>query len=301
MLSCERVKIARKLGMSEHEDWQLHGSAPELYERYLVPAVTLIWATDLLDRTKPRPGDFVLDVACGTGAVTRLAANRATSGCVVGLDLNGGMLAVARSVPKTGVSIRWVQGSALSLPFDDSCFDLVLCQLGLQFFPDRPLALREMRRVLVPSGRIALSVFSAIERTPAANAFAVALDHRLGPDASRTKRAEHIFPIADGVGALMMEQGFEQLEITTVTKRITFPSVLDYVRFQLGATPMARLLKGRDEVERESMIRAIASDVQSLLSPEMLCNGRLSFPQEAHVAIARVGHRDPGNFSTLIP
>ena len=92
MLSCERVKIARKLGMSEHEDWRLDGSAPELYERYLVPAVTLIWATDLLDRTKPRPGDSVLDVACGTGAVTRLAANLATSGCVVGLDLNGGML-----------------------------------------------------------------------------------------------------------------------------------------------------------------------------------------------------------------
>jgi hypothetical protein len=64
---------------------------------------------------------------------------------------------------------------------------------------------------------------------------------------------------------------------------------------------MAGLLKGRDKVERESMIQAIASDVQSLLSPEMLCNGRLSFPQEAHVAIARGGHGDAGNFSTLIP
>jgi ubiquinone/menaquinone biosynthesis C-methylase UbiE len=82
------------------------------------------------------------------------------------------MLAVARSIPTTGASIEWIAGSALSLPFPDSSFDLVLCQLGLQFFPDRPLALRQMRRVLGPSGRVALSVYSAIERTPAAYAFA---------------------------------------------------------------------------------------------------------------------------------
>ena len=91
-----------------------------------------------------------------------------TTGRVVGLDFNPGMLAVARSVANSGTSIEWVEGSALSLPFDDGSFDLVLCQLGLQFFPDRPLALREMRRVLAPSGRVALSVYSAIEHTPAA-------------------------------------------------------------------------------------------------------------------------------------
>jgi ubiquinone/menaquinone biosynthesis C-methylase UbiE len=272
--------------VSDHEHWQLDGSAPELYERYLVPAITSIWATDLIDRVGPKPGDSVLDIACGTGVVARLAAKRMATGRVVGLDLNDGMLAVARSAPIAGASIEWLQGSALGLPFDGRSFDLVLCQLGLQFFPDRPLALREMKRVLAPSGRVALSVYSAIERTPAASAFARALDQSLGKDASRIKRAEHIFPVADEVAVLVRSEGFEQVKVSTVTKHITFPSVFDYVRFQLVATPMANLLSNRNAVERESIIKAIASDTQSFLDPTMLHDGRLSFPQEAHIAIA---------------
>ena len=119
--------------MSDHEHWQLNGSAPELYERYLVPAITRIWASDLIDRVA-EPGQSLLDVACGTGVVARLAAERMRTGRVVGLDLNEGMLAVARSVPVTGAPIEWREGSALSLPFEDRSFDLVLCQLGFSSF-----------------------------------------------------------------------------------------------------------------------------------------------------------------------
>ncbi len=205
--------------MSDHEHWQLDGSAPELYERYLVPAITSVWATDLIDRAAPHPGDRVLDVVCGTGAVTRLAVERVTTGRVVGLDVNLGMLAVARSLRTIGASrIEWCEGSALELPFPDNSFDLVLCQLGLQFFPDRPLALRQMRRVLAGAGRPALSVYSAIERTPAAHAFAKALDRRFGPDTSSIKRAEHIFPNANEVGELIVEQGFHEVRVCTVSR-----------------------------------------------------------------------------------
>jgi ubiquinone/menaquinone biosynthesis C-methylase UbiE len=227
--------------MPEHQHWQLDGSAPELYERFLVPAITSVWAADLIDRAKPKPGEAALDVACGTGAVTRLAAAKMASGRVVGLDYNSGMLTVARRVPITGAPVEWLEGSALSLPFDDQSFDLVLCQLGLQFFSDRALALKEMKRVLRPSGRVALSVYSAIERTPAANAFVIALDQRLGPDASKIKRAEHIFPDAEEVGALMTK-GFEKVEVNTVTS--AHVSVhLRLCPVPLIATPMAVLLK----------------------------------------------------------
>src|SRR5262245_20233146 len=132
--------------MADHERWQLEGSAPELYERYIVPAVTALWAADLVTRAAPRPGDRVLDVACGTGIVARLAAERLNGvGRLVGLDINAGMLAVARSIPShPGLPIEWLEGSALEMPFPDRAFDLVLCQLGLQFFPDRLAALGEM-------------------------------------------------------------------------------------------------------------------------------------------------------------
>jgi ubiquinone/menaquinone biosynthesis C-methylase UbiE len=274
--------------MPEHERWQLDGSAPELYERYLVPAITSVWAADLIDRAALQPEARVLDVACGTGAVTRLAAERVTKGRVVGLDLNAGMLAVARSLRiNAAAPIEWREASALELPFPTGSFDVVLCQLGLQFFPDRPKALREMRRVMAPSGRVALSVYSAIERTPAAHAFAQALDRRFGPDASSIKRAEHVFASADEVGRLIAEQGFDEVKVHTVTKNISFPSVMEYVRFQLVATPMAELLRDMHANEREDELKLVAAETAAILAPGMALSSRLSFPQEAHVAVAQ--------------
>ena len=131
--------------------WQLEGSAAELYQRYLVPAITTKWAEDLVGRARPRAGEAVLDVACGTGVVARLAAKAVGNGQVTGLDLNAGMLAVARGVPSEGAPITWIEGSALDLPFPADQFDVVLCQLGLQFFPDQD----------EPSGKCA-----AFSRTP---------------------------------------------------------------------------------------------------------------------------------------
>ena len=163
------------------EHWQLEGSAAELYQRYLVPGITSKWAEDLVHRAQLRSGEEVLDVACGTGVVARLAAKKMGSGHVTGLDLNAGMLAVARGVSSEGPPVNWMEGSALDLPFPSGRFDAVLCQLGLQFFPDQPKALREMCRVVRKSGRVALSVYSPIERTPGANAFVRALDDVLGP------------------------------------------------------------------------------------------------------------------------
>lgn len=102
--------------MSDDENWQLDGSAAELYERYLVPTITSVWAADLVDRAKPVPGARVLDVACGTGVVARLVADRVPKAQVVGLDSNPGMLAVARSVTSQIASLKWLEGSATCLP-----------------------------------------------------------------------------------------------------------------------------------------------------------------------------------------
>ena len=94
--------------------WQMEGAAAELFERYLVPAITEKWAEDLLDRAQPRKGAVILDIACGTGIVARLAAKRMGRGLVTGLDLNTGMLAVAQTTPTEGAAIIWI-GAALSI------------------------------------------------------------------------------------------------------------------------------------------------------------------------------------------
>jgi ubiquinone/menaquinone biosynthesis C-methylase UbiE len=266
---------------SEH--WQMDASAPELYERYLVPAITALWANDLLDRVEPAREEDILDIACGTGVVARLAEQRGHVGRLVGVDLNTAMLAIAR---QKSASVEWIEGSALNLPFESNVFDLVLCQLGLQFFPDRPLALKEMARVLKPRGRVGLSVYGAIERTPAAFAFVQALDSQLGPESSRTKRAEHLSCSDQEVGAWMMQAGFDVVDVATVTQQITFPSMLDYVRFQLTATPMATLLKDKDAAERERVILLISDQAASLVNPLLLAGGKLTFPQESFVVTA---------------
>jgi hypothetical protein len=142
-----------------------------------------------------------------------------------------------------------------------------------------------MRRVLSPSGRVALSVYSPIERTPGANAFVLALDRVLGPTASRIKRGEHSFNAADELQERLIDAGFAEVEVKTVVQKIAFPSVLDYVRFQLLATPMAALLSA--ETDRQATIKTVAMETASFSGSAVLEGGEFSFLQEAYVGTAR--------------
>jgi ubiquinone/menaquinone biosynthesis C-methylase UbiE len=267
--------------MAQHEAWQVGGSAAELYQRYLVPAIASLWAADLIDRAAPRPGERVLDVACGTGVVSRLAAERMGSGRVVGLD--GGMLAVARSL--NSPSIEWYEGSALAMPFPDASFDLCLCQFGLQFFPDRPAAMREMFQVLQLGSRVALSVFSAIEHTPVTNALAHALDRRLRPGASSIKRSEHSLADPNELRQLAVGQGFRDVSVNTVTQTLRFASPREYVCMQMTATPMAGLVADMESGPLDVLMDAIAGDLSTALCRDG--EEGLVSPQEAHVLLAR--------------
>ncbi len=122
-------------------------SPVESYQEYVVGSIFAYWTPRLLAHAQARPGEHVLDVACGTGIVARSVAPLVgAQGQVVAVDYNPAMLAMARTIPApTGAAIEWREGDAADLP--DCCFDLVTCQQGLQFFPDRAAAVREMRRV----------------------------------------------------------------------------------------------------------------------------------------------------------
>jgi ubiquinone/menaquinone biosynthesis C-methylase UbiE len=281
-----RQVLHREDAMDQHGAWQVGGTAAELYQRYLVPSIASLWAVDLINRAAPRLGERVLDVACGTGVVARVAAERMGSGRIVGLDINPRMLAVARSLPadETRV-IEWQEGSALALPFSDDAFDLVVCQFGLQFFPDKPAALGEMRRVLAPSGRVALSVFTAIEHTPASNALADALDRHLGVGASQTKRSEHVLSDRRELHELVTAAGFRNVAIETVTQTICFTSAREYVRVQLSATPMSSLIAGMDDTRQQETLAAITSDLVTSLHIGS-DTAELIYPQEAYVLLA---------------
>jgi SAM-dependent methyltransferase len=197
------------------------------------------------------------------------------------------MLAVARSLPAApGAPIEWHEGSVLALPFPDAAFDVVLCQLGLQFFPDRPAALREMRRVLVPDGRLALSVFGPIENSPATHALANALDRHIGPEASVAKRTEHALADPEALRRLVAGAGFGGVAIHTTSKMARFPSAADYVRIQVAATPLAGLIARQGAARGEHLVGALIEDVGAALAPYVGSDG-LRVPWEVHTVLAR--------------
>jgi ubiquinone/menaquinone biosynthesis C-methylase UbiE len=135
--------------------WNPRDGAASIYQDLIVPALMEEWAPRVADAAEIRPGQRVLDVACGTGVLTRAAATRTgPSGAVTGLDLSPRMLEVAA---RLSPALTWHRGSAEALPFQDESFDAVVSQFGLMFVPDPTLALREMMRVLTRGGRLAVA------------------------------------------------------------------------------------------------------------------------------------------------
>lgn len=156
------------------------------YEEALVPALMAEWAPRLIDAASIAPGHHVLDVACGTGVLTRHVADVVRpSGSVVGLDFDAGMLTIARA---TRPDIQWQEGSANDLPYADATFDAVVSQFGLMFFPDAPRAIAEMWRVLKPGGRMAVAVWASLEETPAYDVETRVIERIGGPATSTPMR-----------------------------------------------------------------------------------------------------------------
>ena len=197
------------VAMNAHEQWQLTTKAAELYQRYPARYILGPWAPLLVDAARVAAGERVLDVACGTGLVARAAAKRVgPAGRVVGVDLNPGMIAVARSLPATSdAPIEWVERSALDLRLENASFDVVLCQQGLQFFPDKAVALQEMRRVLDRGGRLALSVWNSNSLGLYTGAVSAALVQFVGHEVAARFTASRNAPTAGELQRLATEAG----------------------------------------------------------------------------------------------
>jgi SAM-dependent methyltransferase len=270
--------------MSQQMDWTGYGgSAAELYERHMVPAIFGPWAEDLVACAAPQPGERVLDVACGTGVVARLVAQRVgPAGQVVGLDLTPGMLTVARALPPPqGAMIEWREGNASAIPLADAAFDLVLCQQGLQFFPDRPAALREMHRVLVPGGRLALSVWRPMQHSPGFATLAVALGRHIAPEAATIMHGPFALGSPEELQTLLDGAEFHDVVIHPTVKILRFPSPEEFVRLYVAATPLAGVVARVDDNARAALITEVSGVLQSYVDPE-----GLAFPIEAHLAVA---------------
>jgi SAM-dependent methyltransferase len=162
--------------MISDTDKGFSGSIPSLYEKYLVPLIFESYATDVVNRLASKSLGHILEIAAGTGVVTRaLTTALPESVSIVATDLNQAMLDQASSIG-TKRPVEWRQADAMQLPFQDETFDAVVCQFGVMFFPDKPKAFSEARRVLKKGGIFIFSVWDRIEENEFANVITVSLE-----------------------------------------------------------------------------------------------------------------------------
>lgn len=258
----------------------------ETYEHYFVPAMFLPWATILLRHAAPRSRERVLDVACGTGIVARQAAPLVgADGQVVALDMNPAMLAVARALPApSGATINWQEGNAMALPFPDGAFDLVLCQHGLQFVPDRAVAVREMRRVLAPRGRALVIVLQALARHPVFEALMESVARHLSLPISAVM-TPFVLHDADELRTLFTAAGFK-VDILPESTTVRFPEPERFV--PLAVTSSAAAVPAFAQLQapaRAALLETVRAEVEPVIR-KYRDTDAVTFPMFAHIVVA---------------
>jgi SAM-dependent methyltransferase len=259
------------------DTFQIPAEAAELYEARFVPAIFAEWAPLLADLAGVRPGQEVLDAACGTGIVARTVADRlAGDGRVVGLDLNDAMLAVARQVRP---DLEWRQGDVAALPFPDRSFDVVLCQMALMFVPDRTAALREMARVTRPGGTVALCVPAALADQPAYGPFVEVAARHAGAEARLLLGTYWACGDLDRLLETAAAAGLAVVDTRTHLGTASFDSVEAFVATEVEGSPLAQRIT-QDVYDR------IRTGAREALAPFTGPDGTVAAPFRGHLVAA---------------
>lgn len=254
-----------------------------IYDAWFVPAVFAPLAQEVVARTAIPPQARVLDVACGSGIVARtVAAQPGFSGSVVGLDFSPAMLAAAaRASAAEGHTIEWVQGSAQELPFADGSFDLLFCQQGLQFFPDRQAAMDEMARVLAPGGEAVITTWRGLDENPFFAELARVVRRHAGSPA-----LEKPFSLGDPgeLGALLLGAGFAQVSVEPVVITTDYTHPHEFVARQIRASAAAiPALQALSAAELDALVASVASDFHEAVSAATT-EDRLRAPMQGVIA-----------------
>lgn len=259
------------------------GSIPQLYDEYMVPLIFEPYAVDLASRVAMRQPSCLLEIAAGTGVVTRhLASALAPEVRIVATDLNQAMLDRAAAVGTTR-PVEWRQADATQLPFSDESFDVVVCQFGVMFFPDKPKAFSEAKRVLRSGGTFIFNVWDTIDQNEFAEAVTFALQEMFPADPPRFMvRIPHGYSDAEVIAGHLAEGGFARRPIITT---LAAKSRAASPRIPAIAYCQGTLL--RSEIETRSPSRLVeATNAAAAAIGERFGHGAVEGKIQAHIVIA---------------
>jgi ubiquinone/menaquinone biosynthesis C-methylase UbiE len=261
------------------------GSIPENYDRYMVPLIFEPFAADLARRAASLSPGAVLEVAAGTGVVTRALAPKLSPGAsYVVTDLNQPMLDYAASRQAPDSRIQWRQADALALPFEDAAFDLVFCQFGVMFFPDRQLGYREAKRVLKPGGYFLFNVWDRIEENVFANDVTNALAEVFPEDPPRfLARTPHGYHDTNLIRRDLEQSGFASVAIETRAEQSSAASPRHPAVAYCQGTPLRNEIESRGAEKLQAATSHAASAIASKHG-----SGEVIAKIQAHVIVARV-------------
>ena len=265
-------------GGSEDVDRLWTNSMPETYDRFLGPAVFVPHAIDLARRAATLGASRLLEVAAGTGLLTRALVEALPVARITATDLNEAMVLYASARVE---EVGWRQADAMALPFDDESFDLVVCQFGVMFFPDKRAAFREVAQVLAPEGRFLFNTWDVLERNDFAAGLAAGMAKAF-PEGAPTflVRIPHGYSNVDEVSSDLAAAGFTVDEVTTVTLTGHADSSAQLATGFCQGTPL------RLEIEKRGSLAEVTSVIADEISAR-LGAGPLAGDLTAHVITAR--------------
>jgi SAM-dependent methyltransferase len=271
------------MNTSRH-DTHFAGHIPELYDRYLVPMLFAPCAGDIARRAAALEPSRVLETAAGTGAVTRALAHALPAHVdIVATDLNQAMLDRA-AMTHIGRTVTWQQANALQLPFDDASFDIVVCQFGAMFFPDKTAAFAQALRVLRPGGALLFNVWDRIEENEFADTITAALGRLFPADPPLfMKRTPHGYFDRDAISHDLAAAGFDaKPRFDTITQRSRASSADVVAIAYCQGTPLRNEIEARTGASLEEATSVCAEAIAARFG-----SGPVAGKIQAHVIVVQ--------------
>lgn len=267
----------------KEEHARFAGSIPAAYDRYLGPVLFRPYAEDLVARLQVEENGAVLELACGTGIVTRALRNRLPAGArLIATDLNEPMFEYAAARFTKGETVEWRQADACSLPFGGGMFDAVVCQFGIMFVPDKGLAAREAHRVLKPGGVFLFNVWDALQHNDLGRIAHETITSFFDNDPPAFYQIPFGYHDRDEIKRVLEEAGFRDIRIEIVEKVSGASSVEDVATGLVQGNPVSVAIAERDPSLLPVITKAIAAALKSRFG-----NAEIRAPMRAIIAQAQ--------------